>query len=160
MGSSGPDHDLIPAMCLIWVQILLNKSVDHWTSTSQNVTERLMSQSDLGNAVQQYENPQIEEITDADSNMSLVQDGLEQPNDTEMPTMNEEYNHNDPSEADHEILIENGLVNPNIDEIPPVQEEYIRPEADNEMLGENRPVTPYDEYHDYSLLNVTPRIIL
>ena len=50
-----------------------------------------MSQSDLGNAVQQYENPQIEEITD----------------DTEMPTTNEEYNHSNPSEADQEIHIAN-----------------------------------------------------
>ena len=55
-------EDLLPRQSQ--VQIPLNRSVDHWTTTSETVTEELMSPSDLDNAAQLYQNPPIEEITD------------------------------------------------------------------------------------------------
>ena len=46
------------------MQIPLNRPIDHWTTTTESVTEELMSPPDVDNAAQLFDNPDIEELTD------------------------------------------------------------------------------------------------
>ena len=46
------------------IQVPLNRPIDHWTTTTESVTEELMSPSDVDNAAQLFDNPDIEELTD------------------------------------------------------------------------------------------------